>query len=77
MNYDKLTASLADDGTLDTIVNVYDVNGYIVNVARWSQDGANDYRDENGSFTDEGLKELLDLTIMFTIDKMLSQEISK
>ena len=73
MNYDKLTASLADDGTLDTIVNVYDENGYIVNVARWSQDGVDDYRDKDGSFTDEGLKELLDLTIVFTIDEMLSQ----
>ena len=70
MDYDKLTASLADDGTLDTIVNVYDENGSIVNVTRWSQDGVNDHRDKDGNFTEEGLKELLEQTIVFAIEEM-------
>ena len=67
-NYDKWTVHLTDDGTLDTVVDIHDENGSIVDTARWDHETAADWRDEAGDFTEDGWEELVCLTMIFTIE---------
>jgi len=64
---------LVDDGTLDTVFNVYDGDGEYLTSVRFGQEYACDFRDEGG-LTDEGLEELGKEAIESAFDWMLDLE---
>jgi len=49
---------LEDDGTLDTVVSVHHVREGWTQEVRWSTEHGAQYRDEDGTMTDEGFKTL-------------------
>jgi len=61
--HDKWTAQLADDGSLDTVVTVYDADGELVDTIRWTPEAGTQWRDDTGAITDDGWKELAKLSI--------------
>jgi len=64
---------LVDDGTLDTVFDVYDGDGEYLTSVRFGQEYACDFRDEGG-LTDEGLEELGKEAIESAFDWMLDLE---
>jgi len=72
--YGKFDVFLGDDGTLDTVIEVYSYSPSWKNPdkeIRFSQEYVADYRDDTGALTDEGFNKLATEAVEAYIEQYL------
>ena len=76
----SFSVRLIDDGTLDTVLEVFLIreNTYkdldLARQIRFETEYANQYRDESGALTDEGFATLADEAIELYLDMIASED---
>lgn len=74
--YGQFDVRLGDDGTLDTVIKIYPWNQYIANKVgskeiRFSTEYGADFRDDDGTMTDEGFEKLAKEAVEAYIEQYL------